>query len=254
VPNKMERFTQRARRVLSLAQEAAIAMDSAWIDTEHVLLALIDEGGGTAARILSETGIDRQQVEALARAESRAKSTRSHQLDLSPDTKKTLEMAVDEARRMDHGYIGSEHLLLGLLRLENCAAVNILRKLDVNREEIRRQFTVIMQEGPALTPQSDAPGSSRLEFASNIEYFLLRTTSRTTGQISHLPLDLSPDIKAALEEALKEVGHTGLLLLEERHLLLGLLQNRAGALSRILLAAGIEIDELILSLRRPGDD
>lgn len=254
MPNRMERFTQRARRVLSLAQEAAQSMNSAAIDTEHLLLALIDEGGGIAARILSAVGIDRWQVENLAKAASRAKATRSLQLDLSPHTKKTLELAVDEARRMDHNYIGSEHLLLGLLRVEDCVALIIMRTLDVSSDEIRRQFTIIMQEQPAPAPGNDPPAFSRRVYASNNEYFLLRSTSRSSGQISQLPVDLSPEIKAALEEALKEVGHTGLTLLEERHLLLGLLHNREGVLSRILLEAEIELDELIRRLRRPSDD
>jgi ATP-dependent Clp protease ATP-binding subunit ClpA len=248
----MERFTQRARRVLSLAQEAAESLNSALIDTDHLLLGIIREQGGIAARVLREMGIDPLQAEDLARAESKAKSTRSVQLDLSADSKKTLELAVDEARRMGHNYIGSEHLLLGLLRLQGCIALEILRKLDASPEEIRRQFITIMRERPE--PRRDAPSSSRRLFSSNIEYFLLRTTSRSSGQISHLSVDLSTEVKDALEEALKEVGHTGVLLLEDRHLLLGLLQNHEGAVNRILLEMGIERDQLIHKLRRPTDD
>ncbi|MCY3832557.1 MAG: hypothetical protein OXG85_06040 [Chloroflexi bacterium] len=249
----MERFTQRARRVLGLAQEAAISLQSASIDTEHLLLGLMSEEDSIAARILSAAGIDGSQVEDLARAESKAKPALAGQIDLSADSKATLELAVDEARRQGHNYIGSEHLLLGLLRLEDGAALNILRKLDVSPDQIRRQYTTLMREQPAATARSEAPGPSRRVFSSNIEYFLLRSTSRSSGQISHLPVELSIEVKDALEEALKEIAHTGFLRLEERHLLLGLLQNREGAVRRILLDTGIDPDEIIHKLRRPID-
>ena len=256
MPNKIERFTQPARRVLSLAQEAATSMDSASIDTEHLLLGLMNEEGSMAAKILREVGLDRSRVEDLARHESSAKLTPSARpaLDLSASTKKTLELAVDEARRLGHTYIGSEHLLLGLLRLQDGVALDILRKLNVSPDEIRRQFAAVMQERPAPTPRRDLPQSLRRPVSRNVEFFLLRTTSRSSGQVSHLPLELSAGVKDALEEALKEVGHTGFLLLEERHLLLGLLQNHDSAVSRALLDAGIDLDELIRRLRRPTDN
>ena len=253
MPNKMERFTQRARRVLSLAQEAADSLNSRLIDTEHLLLGLMREEESLAARALIAAGLDRGQVEDLARAASRTKPARSLQLDLSADAKKTLELAVNEARRLSHRYIGSEHLLLGLLRLPGGAALDILRQLDVAPEQIRRQVAIVMQEPPSTHPPPEGPRSFARPAPRHFDYFLLRATSRSSGEISHLAVDLSSEVKDALEEALKEVGHTGSLLLDERHLLLGLLQNRASPLRRVLLGADVDLDEITRQLRNPSD-
>ena len=126
--NKMERFTQRARRVLSLAQEEAERFQHNYIGTEHLLLGLIREEGGVAGRVLRELGLDQRRVEELVERMTRA-SARATTIapELSPGTKRVLELAVDEARRMGHHYIGTEHLLLGLVRLPEGVAIDILR-------------------------------------------------------------------------------------------------------------------------------
>ncbi|MCY3865760.1 MAG: hypothetical protein OXG68_10025 [Chloroflexi bacterium] len=253
MPNKMERFTQRARRVLSLAQEAAVALNSSLIDTEHLLLGLMGEEESIASRALIAAGIKRSQVEDLARAASGTKPARSPQPDLSPRSKKTLELAVDEARRLSHHTIGSEHLLLGLLRLPEGAALDILRQLNANPEQIRQQVAIIMQERPSSHPRLEVPRSFAHPAPSHYDYFLLRATSRTSGEISHLAVDLSAEVKDALEEALKEAGTAGFLLLDERHLLLGMLQNRASPLRRLLLDADADLDEFIRQLRNPDE-
>lgn len=155
--NKMERFTQRARRVLSLAQEEAEQLQHNLIDTEHLLLGLLREEGGIGGRVLRETGLERERTRELAteltRAEALAEDTRA---DLSADTKKTLELAVDEARRMGHSYIGTEHLLLGLLRTEDGVAIVILNRLGISTEEVRRQVNQALLESPT---DSDEPAA-----------------------------------------------------------------------------------------------
>lgn len=249
----MERFTQRARRVLSLAQEAAMSMDSASIDSDHLLLGLLNEADGAAAQILIATGLEAAKVAEIARQQSKARRRPAVQPDLSADVKRTLELAVNEARRLGHAYIGSEHLLLGLIRLQDGAALDILRQLNIRPEEIRRQFSAIMQARPAHAPAPDAPAPARASALRDVDYFLLRMTSRSMGGISHLTVDLSPAVKDALEEALKEVADSGFLLLDERHLLLGLLRNHDGALRRALLDAGLDLDAMIDQLRRPSD-
>src|SRR5215470_10088106 len=97
-PNKMERFTQRARRVLSLAQEAAERLKHNYIGTEHMLLGLMREEGGVAGRVLRDLGLEEKRVEELVKDLTRA-TTRipATTLDLSPGTKRVLELAVDEA-------------------------------------------------------------------------------------------------------------------------------------------------------------
>jgi len=152
VPNKMERFTQRARRVLSLAQEEAERLQHNYIGTEHLLLGLMREEGGVAGRVLRDLGLEQSRVEELVERLTRASTrTTQVQLDLSPGTKKVLELAVDEARRMGHHYIGTEHLLLGLVRQSEGVAIDVLKRLGVSPEEIRRQTRRVLQESPLQT-------------------------------------------------------------------------------------------------------
>ena len=154
MPNKMERFTQRARRVLSLAQEEADRLHHHQIGTEHLLLGLMREDGGVAGRVLRDLGLDLRRVEELvSRLSMAGERTTSSQLDLSPGTKKVLELAVDEARRMGHHYIGTEHLLLGLVRQQEGIALDVLRRLGVSPEEVRRQTSKVLQESPVQSAQ-----------------------------------------------------------------------------------------------------
>jgi len=154
VPNKMERFTQRARRVLSLAQEEAERLQHNYIGTEHLLLGLMREEGGVAGRVLRDLGLEQRRVEELVERLTRATTrTPSTQLDLSPGTKRVLELAVDEARRMGHHYIGTEHLLLGLVRQSEGVAIDVLKRLGVSPEEVRRQTRRVLQESPVQSNQ-----------------------------------------------------------------------------------------------------
>jgi ATP-dependent Clp protease ATP-binding subunit ClpC len=164
VPNKMERFTQRARRVLSLAQEEAERLQHNYIGTEHLLLGLIREEGGVAGRVLRELGLEQRRVDELVERMTRATPrTTTVQPELSPGTKRVLELAVDEARRMGHHYIGTEHLLLGLVRLTEGVAIDILKRLGVSPEEVRRQTRRVLQESPVQPnqPNPEEPRSQR---------------------------------------------------------------------------------------------
>ncbi|MCL4247333.1 MAG: ATP-dependent Clp protease ATP-binding subunit [Anaerolineae bacterium] len=160
--NKMERFTQRARRVLSLAQEEAERFQHNYIGTEHLLLGLIREEGGVAGRVLRELGLDQPRVEELVERMTRA-TTRVSTVtpELSPGTKRVLELAVDEARRMGHHYIGTEHLLLGLVRLPEGVAIDILKRLGISPEEVRRQTRRVLQENPVQKPEPAEPETRR---------------------------------------------------------------------------------------------
>ena len=160
MPNKMERFTQRARRVLSLAQEEAERFRHSTIGTEHLLMGLMREEGGVAGRVLRDLGLEQRRIEELVERLTRA-STRNGdtQIDLSPGTKRVLELAVDEARRLGHHYIGTEHLLLGLVRQTDGVAIEVLKRLGVSPEEVRRQTRRVLQESP-LQPRQ-APQEER---------------------------------------------------------------------------------------------
>ncbi|NLE49858.1 MAG: ATP-dependent Clp protease ATP-binding subunit [Chloroflexi bacterium] len=147
--NKMERFTQRARRVLSLAQEEAERMQHSYIGTEHLLLGLMREDGGVAGRVLRDLGLEPNRVEQLIeKLTSSQKRTGVSRMDLAPATKKVLELAVDEARRMGHHYIGTEHLLLGLVRHTEGVAMDVFREMKISPDEIRRQTKRVLQESP----------------------------------------------------------------------------------------------------------
>ncbi len=147
--SSMERFTQRARRVLSLAHQEAERMRQNYIGTEHLLLGLIREEGGVAGRVLRELGLEPDRVQEMVERLTGTSNYRGGKLDLSPGTQQVLEHAVDEARRMGHHYIGTEHLLLGLVRYGEGVAVDVLRRMGVTPDQIRRQTRRVLQESSA---------------------------------------------------------------------------------------------------------
>ena len=154
-----ERFTQRARRVLSLAQEEAERLNHSYIGSEHVLIGLLLEEGGVAGRVLRELGLEVTRVQAMVERLSGGQGTRTpfSKTELSPSTKRILEYAVEEARRMGQHYISTEHLLLGLARQNEGLAIDVLRKFGISAEQIRRQTRRMLKESPVSTAESSNP-------------------------------------------------------------------------------------------------
>jgi ATP-dependent Clp protease ATP-binding subunit ClpC len=150
----MDSFTQRARRVLSLAHMEAERMHQASIGTEHLLLGLMQEEGGVAGRVLRELGLEFERVKEIVDRLAGSGQYRGGRIDLSADTQQVLEYAIDEARRMGHHNIGTEHLLLGLVRHERGIALEVLRKLGVTPEQIRRQTRRVLQESSSTPPET----------------------------------------------------------------------------------------------------
>src|SRR3990172_2358975 len=150
----MERFTQRARRVLSLAHQEAERMRHTYIGTEHLLLGLIREEGGVAGRVLRELGLEVERVQEIVERLTGSGQSRGGKLDLSSGTQQVLEYAVEEARRMGHHYIGTEHILLGLVRYGEGVSLDVLRKLGVTPEQIRRQTRRVLQESSSARRSS----------------------------------------------------------------------------------------------------
>ena len=160
----MERFTQRARRVLSLAHQEAERARNNYIGTEHLLLGLMDEEGGVAGRVLRELGMTSDRVrEVINRVSSSSSAFDANRVELASDTQQVLEHAVEEARRLGHHYIGTEHILLGLVRVEG-TAMEVLRRLGVTADQIRRQTRRVLNESASASPtpasSSPARGSS----------------------------------------------------------------------------------------------
>lgn len=153
-----ERFTQRARRVLSLAQEEAERLNHNYIGSEHVLIGLLREEGGVAGRVLRELGLDAARVQAMVERLSGGPGTRTPftKIELSPSTKRVLELAVEEARRMGQHYISTEHLLLGLARQNEGLAIDVLRKFGISADQIRRQTRRMLKENPVTTTESSS--------------------------------------------------------------------------------------------------
>ncbi len=116
MPSRFEKFSEGARRVLSLAQEEAQRFNHSYIGTEHILLGLVRETEGLASQVLANMGVDLDKVRsAVEFIIGRGERPIVGDIGLTPRAKKVIELAVDEARRMNHNHIGTEHLLIGLL-------------------------------------------------------------------------------------------------------------------------------------------
>ncbi|MBT3189091.1 MAG: ATP-dependent Clp protease ATP-binding subunit [Anaerolineae bacterium] len=149
----MERFTQRARRVLSLAHKEAEKANKESLGTEDLLLGLLVEEGGVAGRVLHELGLDVERVREIVQrvTDDQPQTSPSDTPKLAPDTQKVLEYAIDEARSIGHHYIGTEHLLLALTRSEGTVKF-VFDKLGLTSDQIRKQVRRILNEGSSSSP------------------------------------------------------------------------------------------------------
>src|SRR5574338_493459 len=152
----MERFTQRARRVLSLAHQEAERARQSNIGTEHLLLGLMDEEVGVGGRDRRDVGMTSGRVRGGSRRVTTSSSSFDpNRVELAADTQQVLEHAVEEARRLGHHYIGTEHILLGLIRVDS-TAMEVLRRLGVTPEQIRRQTRRVLNESASSSSPSPA--------------------------------------------------------------------------------------------------
>jgi len=142
----MERFTQRARRVLSLAHKEAERMRHSQIGTEHLILGLLIDQGGIAGRVLRELGVDIDSVLTITERISGSGEYSGDALALSPGTQRVLELAVEEARNLSHHYIGVEHILLGLVAHGKGVGNDVLMQLGITPDQIRKQTLRVMEE------------------------------------------------------------------------------------------------------------
>ncbi|MFZ5634564.1 MAG: ATP-dependent Clp protease ATP-binding subunit [Bacillota bacterium] len=133
------RFTERAQKVLFLAQEEAMRLGHPYVGTEHILLGLIREGQGVAAKILAGLGVEAENVRNLVeQMVGRGQEVSGNELTLTPRGKKILELAVEEARRMGHNYVGTEHLLLGLIKEGEGVAAQVLKGMGADLDRVRQ--------------------------------------------------------------------------------------------------------------------
>jgi len=151
VPERFDKFTERARRVVDLAEDEARGFNHGYIGTQHLLLGLVREGEGVAAKVLANLGVELNRVRsAVEFIIGRGDRPVTGEIGLSPRAKKVIELAVDEARRLNHHYIGTEHLLLGLVREGEGIAAGVLESLGVSLEKVRTEVLRVL--APVTAP------------------------------------------------------------------------------------------------------
>ena len=159
--SRFEKFSERARRVLSLAQEEAQRFNHNYISTEHILLGLVRESDGVAARVLSNLNVELNKVRsAVEFIIGRGEKTTSSEIGLTPRAKKVIELAVDEARRLNHHYIGTEHLLIALMREGEGVAAGVLESLGVSLDSVRGETSRILTQTVHQTQSGSSSRSS----------------------------------------------------------------------------------------------
>ena len=145
-----ERFTERARQVVVLAQDEARRLKHNYIGTEHLLLGLLREEEGLAARVLESLDISTDEVRAqVARIVGRGDEAATGQVPFTPRAKKVLELSLKEAMSLNHNYIGTEHVLLGLVRENQGVAARILLEFDVDADKVRNEVLRLLGGSPA---------------------------------------------------------------------------------------------------------
>ena len=157
--DKFGRFTERARKVLALSQEEARLFQHNFIGTEHLLLALVREGEGVAAKVMKNLGVvDLEQVRGLIGTFVKPGEKQvDGEVGMTNRAKKVIELAVDEARRLNHHYIGTEHLLLGLIREGQGIAAKVLAKLNVDLEQARTEVVQVLAKVDAVWTEQEPP-------------------------------------------------------------------------------------------------
>ncbi len=241
-----ERFTDRARRVVVLAQEESRLLNHNFIGTEHLLLGLVEEGEGVAAQALRALGIRldavRDQVEEMI---GRGESTPSGHIPFTPRAKKVLELALREALQLGHNYIGTEHILLGLVREGEGVAAQVLVKMGADLERVRLEVVQILAgtQGAAVAPQhagtpgvgvatGPVVGTQMVEGGAD----LLRTALDRLV-LRRFTVSSCRVLLLAESEALR-LGHPTVGV---EHLLLGLLAEDEGRAAAALGAVGVEL-------------
>jgi ATP-dependent Clp protease ATP-binding subunit ClpC len=150
MPSRFEKFSERARRVLTSAQEEAQNLNHNYIGTEHILLGLIREEEGVAAKVLMNQGISLSKVRsAVEFIIGRGEKAPVGEIGLTPRAKRVIELAIDEARHLSHNYIGTEHILLGLLHEGEGVAAGVLDSFGLTIETARTEVTNVLSQGTA---------------------------------------------------------------------------------------------------------
>ena len=160
--DRFDKFTDRARKVLTLAQDEAQRFNHNYIGTEHLLLGLVREGEGVAARVLENMNVELPKVRtAVEFIIGRGDRPVVGEVGLTPRAKRVIELAIDEARRLGHNYIGTEHLLLGLVREGEGIAAGVLESLGVNLDKVRHEVIRVLSQSSSAGPTPETKRASK---------------------------------------------------------------------------------------------
>ena len=230
-----DRFNDRAKRVLALAQDEAIRFNHNYIGVEHLLLGLVREGEGVAARVLDSLGVElskaRTAVEfIIGRGDA---TTSPSEITLSPRTKKVIELGIDEARKLGHNHVGTEHLLLGIVREGGSVGAGVLQSLGVSLEQVRERAIAVLgqQDVPGVREAGIAtPPGARVIASSHLVFAADRLDA--AGQ-------------RALARAYWEAGRANEVEVAPHHLLLGLIANDDVWIQKAFAELGVKPSDLI---------
>ena len=224
-----ERFTDRARHVVVLAQEEARGLQHNYIGTEHLLLGLLGEPDGIGARALEGFGLSlaKAREEVIARVDAGKKAPEGH-IPFTPRSKKTLELALREALALGHNYIGTEHILLGLVREADGVGAQIIGAYAPDPVATRVRLAVL-----DLLPNTPAE--------SGRHWFRRRRTGlgESEGETERAQLDTTPAADAALSEAARLAGSKRV---GSQHLVLAALTDPESVAARTLVGLGLDLD------------
>ena len=250
-----ERFTNRARHVVVLAQEEARLLDHNYIGTEHILLGLLGEPESIGGKVLATFGITRDGArEEVTAKVGRGKKAPSGHIPFTPRAKKTLELSLREALAIKHNYIGTEHILLGLIREGEGVAVQIMGE-HADVLAIRAAVFDAVSAPGSLSGESVEAEEAAEETNAVLRWLRQRLTLRHAASVPFRPELRStverpshgtPAVEAALEQAARLAGP---LPVGSHHLLLAALDDQNSAASWALASLGVDLDELRAKLR-----
>jgi len=217
-----EQFTDRARKVMALANQQAQRFSHEYIGAEHILLALVVEGAGVGACVLRNLNVDLDKV--VAEVEKHLKRnpdpSRSGKLPQTPEAKKVVLYAIEEARSLGHSHVGTEHVLLGLLRDPETIATQILIQFGLELDRVRKEILTVLTKGD-VRPSFLSP---LFGYSAAAERVILNATFE--AKACHAPA----------------IG-TG-------HILIGLLREKAGVAAQVLATLGLQVDTIEQEMRK----
>ncbi len=231
---RFDKFTERARKVLNLAQEEAHRFNHNYIGTEHILLGLVREGEGVAARVLGNLGVELHKVRsAVEFIIGRGEKMVLGDIGLTPHAKKVVELAIDEAQRLNHHYIGTEHILLGLVREGEGIAAGVLESMGVSLAKVRSEVMRVLNSNQGNPP-------------------IHNTAQVTTVQMVADPPELGSQLRDKLTRLVELRMHKEEAAKNEQYELAANLYNRESEIKAELEAEDFDYEQFIGGLHELG--